>query len=163
MTPGTPPEPAASSPPRRNGLTKGQRIGVWGGVIGTIIACSAWMITMASMAHDWMSTGVTVMVAAIAAYVFGQLCLRPGANRFALLAVAMVIMTAHCLALYWWRYEIWRPGAPVTPEAMFHEKKTLTFTLVGMVSILLVQFALFHFLHRRSKMNRAGVPVRQDN
>jgi len=134
-------------------------MGVRGGVIGTILACTAWVMIMAGIANDWLPVIVTVIVDVLLALVFMKLCLQRPTQRFPLLAVLLIIAVAHGLAVFWLRYDgwlesarfsLWRGEAKVTPEALLRQKEMLTITIVSMVVLLLTQFGLIYWLQRRA-------------
>lgn len=141
-------------------LTRSQAMSVWAGVAAAALGCSAWMLAMAALGGDWMAFGVTVLLVLLLVFVFGKLCLRHALKRFPLLAVMMVLITVHCLAMYWWRFDIWRAGAEVTPDVLMREKRMVTFTIATMVSLLLAQFGFFYWLASRSRKNRAATAGR---
>lgn len=130
---------------------------VWLGVAGTALGCSAWLLAMAGMAGDWLAFGLTLALDVVLVFVIGRICSRVGAKRFHLSALMLIILTAHCLAMYWWRFDLWRASSVVTPEELLREKKIVTFTVVAMVSLLLSQFGLFYWLQSRSRKNRNRV------
>ncbi len=146
------PQPNDSRP---KGLTRSQVITVWVGLIGSAMGCSAWMLAMAGMGGDWLSFGVTLAFDVIMVLVFALLSLRRPTWRFPLLALFIVLITGHCLAMYWLRYELWRGGGIITPAELVEEKEMLTMTVVALISILLAQFLVVYILQANSRRNRA--------
>ena len=108
----------------------------------------------AGMGGDWMAVLVTVMFVAASVYIIGRLCLQNMLHRFVFMAVLMGLVSTHCLAIFWWRYERWRRGAEVTQEVLLREKTALAFTLAGMIGFVLIQFLLFNWII--SRRNRQG-------
>jgi hypothetical protein len=136
------------------GLTRAQQVGIWTGVSGAALGCSAWVLAMAAMGHDWMAFALTLALDAVLVIVFAKLCLRHGSRRLLLLAALVVILTAHCVSIYWWRFDLWRNSALITPEALHREKLAVTFTITGMVVLLLLQIGVFYWLQSRAKRPR---------
>jgi len=132
-------------------LTKKQRLSVWAGVGGAVIGCTAWLIAMAALSGDWLTVGLTLVLDVAALLLFGQLCLQHARNRFLYLSLLLVILTAHCLAMYWWRLDLWRSDMDLAAGELASQKKTVTFTVGAMVLILLAQVMLMHFLSRKGR------------
>jgi glucan phosphoethanolaminetransferase (alkaline phosphatase superfamily) len=142
---------------RPKGLTRSQIITVWVGLAGSAMGCSAWMLAMAGMGGDWMAFGLTAALDVFMVFVFARLSLRHPTWRFPLLAAFIVFITAHCLAMYWWRYEMWRGAGEITPEELLREKEILTMTIVAMIIIVLAQFVVVYLLQANSRRNRKKV------
>lgn len=140
-------------------LSRGVVLGTWGGVIGVGVGCSAWLMAMAGMGGDWMAVLVTALFVVASVYIIGRLCLQNMLYRFVFMAVLMVLVSSHCLAIFWWRYELWRRGAEVTQEVLLREKTALAFTLAGMIGFVLIQFLLFNLII--SRRNRQGKPLKK--
>lgn len=136
-------------------LTRSQVITVWVGLIGAAIGCSAWMLTMAAMGGDWMAFALTVALDILMVFVFARLSLGHPKWRFPLLAVFIILITGHCLGMYWWRYELWRGIGEISPAELVREKKIVTMTIAAMMSIVLAQFVVVYFLQVNSRKNRA--------
>jgi hypothetical protein len=136
------------------GLTPSQQVSIWTGVSGVVLGCSAWMLAMAAMGKDWMALGVTIAFDGIMLILFARLCLQKGAKRLLLLATLMMLVTAHCISMYWWRFDLWRGGAGISAEALQREKLVVTFTISAMVGLLLAQIGIFYLLKARSRKNR---------
>ena len=149
------PDPGQNRPLRSPANTRSQVLGVWGGVIGTAIGCSTWLIALAGLGHDWMAVGITLFFDLVMVVIFGNLCMRYPRKRLLLLAGMLILIMAHCLSMYWWRFDIWRAGAQVDAAVLVKEKKMVTITVLSMVAILLFQFVLFYWLQGRSRKNRA--------
>ena len=132
-------------------LTKKQRLSVWAGVGGAVIGCTAWLIAMAALSSDWLTVGLTLALDVAALMLFGQLCLRHARNRFLYLSLLLVILTVHCLAMYWWRLDMWRADLNLGSGELVAQKKTVTFTVGAMVLILLAQVMLMHVLSRKGR------------
>lgn len=135
-------------------LTRSQVITVWTGLSGATLGCSAWMLAMAGMGGDWMAFSLTVTFNVLVVFVLGRLSLSRPTWRFPLLAGLIVLITGHCLAMYWWRYELWRGGGVITSAEILREKEVLTMTIAAMVAIVLAQFVVVYVLQANSRKNR---------
>jgi hypothetical protein len=132
-------------------LSRGQRLGVWAGVAGAIIGCTAWLLAMAVLSHDWATVLLTLALDAAALFLFGRLCLRHAKSRFLYLASLLVLLTAHCIIMYWWRLDIWRASLNLDAAELVKQKKMVSITVSCMVAILLAQLLLMHWLQNRSR------------
>ena len=135
----------------RYGLTKSQRLGLWGGVAGGVIGCTAWLLAMAGLAGDWTAVSITLLLDIVVVFLFGRWCLQMPSRRFLLLGAMLVVLAAHCLAIYWWRMELWRGNLNQPVDDLFRQKKTVTIAVSAMVAILLGQMLLMHWLQNRSR------------
>lgn len=130
------------------------RWGVWGGVGGAVIGATAWLMAMAGLSGDWLTVGLTVALDVVVIFLFARLCLRHPNKRFLLLALMLVIVTVHCLIMYWWRLDLWRADSIAGPLELTRQKKIVTYAVGGMVAILLGQLFLMHWLQQRGKVQR---------
>lgn len=147
MTSPAPHSPANSPAP----LTQKKRAGVWGAVIGSAIGSTSWLLAMAGMSGDWLTVGITVALAALAVYVAGSMVIKNPSSRFAVLGFTIFLLTLHCLAMFWWRLDLWRAHLNPDPAELLKQKKTITFALLGMGGVLYLQFLAFHAMMKRQK------------
>lgn len=132
-------------------LTKGQRITIWAGITGAALGCTAWLLSFAALAGDWASFALTAVVILVAILFFGKVCAQPGSNRFLWMVTMVVVLTGHCLLLFWLKFEDWRGGVVLSQEVLYRERRTVVYTVSAAVGLLGLQFALMHWLLSRSK------------
>lgn len=106
---------------------------------------------MAGMSGDWLTVGITVALAALAVYVAGNMVIKNPSSRFAVLGFTIFLLTLHCLAMFWWRLDLWRAPLNPDPAELLKQKKTITFALLGMGGVLYLQFLAFHAMMKRQK------------
>ena len=126
-------------------------MGVWGGVTGAAVGSVAWLVAMAFLSHDWKVGLFTLLLALAVVAVFGRWTFKYPKKRFLVLAGMVVLLTAHCLFMYWLRVEDWRAGTNITPEELARQKKIVVAAVGGMVMILVAQMLLMHWLSSRPR------------
>ena len=136
------------------GLTRSQTYGVWGGVAGSVIGSTAWLIAMAGLSGDWVAVAITLALDAVVLFLFARLCLRHPRSRFLLLGLMLVLLTAHCLAVYWWRLDLWRAELNMASDQLASQKKVVSITVSAMVAIVLAQLLVMHWLQNKGKRIR---------
>lgn len=129
-------------------------IGIWGGIGGAVLGSTAWILAMAGLSGDWLSVILTLLLDVVITFLFVRLCFRHPRKRFLLLGLMLVILTIHCLVIYWWRLDLWRADLDISPVELLRQKKIVTFTICGMVAILLGQLIFMHWLQQRGKVAR---------
>lgn len=135
-------------------LQRNIRLGVWGGVGGAVIGATTWILVMAGLSGDWLTVALTLALDVVVLFLFGKLCLRHSKKRFLLLGLLLVILTVHCLIMYWWRLDLWRISLDLGPDELLRQKKVVTYTVGGMVTIVLGQLLVMHWLQQRGRVAR---------
>lgn len=130
-------------------------MGLWGGVIGATIGCTAWIIAFTAMKADWVPLLLTLAIDVVVVIVAGRLVLRHPRNMVLIMAGVVALLCAHSVGVFWLRYDMWRAGVTLTPEQIFTEKRTVAFTVTSAVALLFMQFALIHWLQARGRKRRA--------
>ncbi len=135
-------------------LTRSQTYSVWAGVAGAVIGSSAWLIAMAGLSGDWVAVTITLALDAVVLFLFGRLCLRHPRSRFLLLGLMLVILTGHCLAVYWWRLDFWRAELNMPSDQLASQKKVVSVTVSAMVAIVLAQLLVMQWLQNKARRIR---------